>query len=180
METHRQNIESIFLESAIKRFGYYKELGEKTFQQLEEKDFFYRENEASNSIAIIIQHMAGNMLSRWSNFLTEDGEKNWRNRDAEFENAHHPKEESLDMWEKGWSCLLNALETLKPEDLTKKIYIRSEPLLVIDAVNRQLAHYSYHVGQIIYIAKTIKNEEWRTLTIPKGQSGDFNQQMKTR
>ena len=159
-----------FLNTVIRRLKYYKDLGDKTFEQLSDADFHYQPNEESNSIAIIIQHMAGNMLSRWTNFLKEDGEKEWRQRDDEFEIHTYNKQQLLELWEKGWTCFLNAIEPLTKKDLKKTIYIRKEPLTVIDAINRQLAHYPYHTGQIIYIAKIIKNKSWKNLSIPKGDS----------
>ena len=168
---------NIYLESVIKRFGTYKDLGDKTFEQLTEDEFHYRPNEASNSVAVIIQHIAGNMLSRWTRFLEEDGEKTWRNRDAEFEEGKQSKEALIDYWEKGWNCLLGTLQSLKEEDLLKTIHIRNEPLVVIDAINRQLAHYPHHVGQIIYVGKIIKNESWKNLSIEKGKSQEFNDKM---
>jgi Protein of unknown function (DUF1572) len=167
-------IETIFLQSAIKRLSYYKDLGDKTFAQLTDADFYYQPNEVSNSIAIIIQHMAGNMLSRWTNFLTTDGEKDWRNRDTEFEVQQLSKQQLIALWQKGWNCCLDALHALKEEDLLKTIYIRSEGLLVLDAINRQLAHYPHHVGQIIYVGKIITNNNWQNLSIAKGQSTQFN------
>ncbi len=169
-----------FLQSTIKRLSYYKELGDKTFAQLTDADFHYQPNEASNSIAIIIQHTAGNMLSRWTDFLTSDGEKEWRNRDTEFEEQHLSKQQLIEFWEKGWQCLLDALNALTEDDLLKTIYIRSEGLLVVDAVNRQLAHYPYHVGQIIYVAKIITSNNWQNLSIAKGNSSQFNNQMNTK
>jgi Protein of unknown function (DUF1572) len=173
-------IEKSFLQSAIKRLSYYKELGDKTFAQLTDADFHYQPNEASNSIAIIIQHTAGNMLSRWTDFLTSDGEKEWRNRDTEFEEQHLSKQQLIEFWEKGWQCLLDALNALTEDDLLKTIYIRSEGLLVVDAINRQLAHYPYHVGQIIYVAKIITNNNWQNLSIAKGNSSQFNNHMNTK
>jgi hypothetical protein len=158
------------LKSAIKYFTYYKHLGDKTFEQLHADDFDFSPGEESNSIAIIIQHLAGNMLSRWSDLLNSDGEKPWRQRDAEFEKSALSKEQLLDLWEKGWTCVFEALNDLKPKDLDKTITIRNEPLLVIDVINRQLAHYAYHVGQMIYAAKIIKNKDWKTLSIPKKKS----------
>ena len=163
-----------FLGTAIKRLVYYKKLAEKTFDQLSDKDFHFAPNEASNSIAVIIQHMAGNMLSRWTNFLAEDGEKEWRRRDEEFEVHDYSRQQLLDLWEKGWGCFFNALESLRDDDLLKTVTIRQEPLTVIDAVNRQLAHYPHHVGQIIYAGKIIKNEHWKSLSIPKGKSDAYN------
>jgi len=174
------NIGNEFLKSTIKRLSYYKELGDKTFDQLGEADFHCTPNTESNSIAIIIQHMAGNMLSRWTGFLTTDGEKDWRNRDTEFEEQNLTKQQLIVFWQKGWDCLFNSLRSLTEEDLLKTIYIRSEGLLVIDAINRQLAHYPYHVGQIIHIAKIIKGKNWNTLSIPKGQSQEFNNTAETK
>jgi hypothetical protein len=159
-----------FLKDSIKRFKYYKELGDKTFEQLDDEDFLYQPNPESNSIAIIIQHMYGNMLSRWTNFLTEDGEKDWRKRDAEFEATSMSREDLLSFWNAGWNCLLSTLEGLQSDDLMKTITIRTEPLLVYDAVLRQLAHYPYHVGQIVYIGRMIKENNWHSLSIPKGES----------
>jgi hypothetical protein len=159
-----------YLGTAIRRLKYYRFLGEQAFSQLEEKDFHIQPSSASNSIAMIIQHVSGNMLSRWTNFLTEDGEKEWRRRDEEFEPHHHTYAELMDMWNKGWDCFIGTLESLKEEDLLKTIYIRKEPLSAIDAINRQLAHYPYHIGQILYIAKQIKNTDWKSLSIEKGAS----------
>jgi Protein of unknown function (DUF1572) len=167
-----------FLASAIKRVKYYKELGDRSLSQLSEADFFFKPNETSNSIAVIIRHMSGNMLSRWTNFLTEDGEKDWRKRDQEFEEQVVPVSALLAEWEKGWDCFFSALEKLTEDDLLKEIHIRSEPLFVIDAINRQLAHYPYHVGQIVYIARMIKNSDWQNLSIPPGESVKFNEGMK--
>lgn len=174
-----QKICAVFLDSAIKRLGYYKELGNKTFAVLSTSEFHFAPNEESNSIAVIIQHMSGNMLSRWTDFLTTDGEKEWRNRDTEFETKGLSKEQLIEIWEKGWACCFGAIKSLKEEDLLKTIYIRGEGLSAMDAINRQLAHYPYHVGQIIYIAKMIKNENWESLSIPKNKSFGYNAGMKT-
>lgn len=163
-----------FLQTAVRRLKYYKDLGDKTFEQLNEWDFHYQPNDESNSIAVIIQHMAGNMLSRWTNFLTEDGEKEWRKRDEEFEIHTYTKQQLLDLWEKGWTCFFDAVESLKKKDLKKTVHIRKEPLTVIDAINRQLAHYPYHVGQIIFLAKIIRNKSWKNLSIPRGDSQQYN------
>jgi len=160
-------IEKVFLQSAIKRVAYYKELGDKTFAQLSEAEFHFIPNKENNSIAIIIQHTAGNMLSRWTDFLTADGEKDWRNRDSEFEEQHFSKQQLIDFWEKGWACFLNSLQSLKEDDLLKTIYIRQEAMPVADAIIRQLAHYPYHVGQIIFIAKMFSDKDWKSLSIPK-------------
>ncbi|HEU0228344.1 MAG TPA: DUF1572 family protein [Arachidicoccus soli] len=168
------SFENDFLESVILRFESYKALGDKTLIQLNENEYFARSSESLNSIAMIINHMNGNMLSRWTNFLTEDGEKPWRKRDAEFEDFKCDKEELLKLWEDGWVCMLNTLRGLKAEDLEKTIYIRREPLKAYDAIIRQLMHLSYHVGQIILYAKILKGEDWHALSIPKNKSKEFN------
>lgn len=164
----------------VKRFEYYKSLGDKTFEQLTDDQMFWQYNEESNSIAIIVKHLAGNMLSRWTNFLTEDGEKSWRNRDGEFVNTFTTKQQVLDFWEKGWKCFFDALDKINEENLYSTTYIRGEAHPVIDAVLRQLAHYPYHIGQIVYIAKMIKNEDWNTLSIARNRSQQFNTEMKTK
>ncbi|MBB4803241.1 hypothetical protein HNP37_003316 [Flavobacterium nitrogenifigens] len=163
-----------YLESVKKQFLYYKMLGEKAIDQLEPQQLFVSFNDDTNCIATIVKHISGNMLSRWTDFLTSDGEKEWRNRDAEFENDLQSKEEVLEVWNKGWNCLENALESLKPEQLSDIIYIRNEGHTVIEAINRQLAHYPYHVGQIVFYAKQLKNSEWNSLSIPKNKSGNYN------
>lgn len=173
-------LENEFISSSVKRLKYYKKLAEQTFEQLTGPEFHYQPNQASNSIAVIIRHMSGNMLSRWTNFLTEDGEKSWRNRDDEFETHADSPEQLMEIWEKGWQCFFDALQSLEPADLQKTIYIRTEPLNVVDALIRQLAHYPYHVGQIVYIGRLIRNEQWKSLSIPKGQSDAYNAQMKTK
>ncbi|WP_415325809.1 DUF1572 family protein [Chryseobacterium sp. MMS23-Vi53] len=164
----------------IKRFEYYKNLGDKSFDQLSEEQIFWQFNEESNSIAIIVKHIAGNMLSRWTNFLTEDGEKSWRNRDEEFINTFTTKQEVLEYWEEGWKCLIDALHQINDENLQATIYIRGEAHSVLDAVFRQLAHYPYHIGQIVYIAKMMKNDNWKTLSIAKNKSEEFNNEMKNQ
>jgi hypothetical protein len=174
------SLATTYLQSVIKRFNIYKELGEKTFEQLSNEDFHFKPNEESNSIAVIIQHMAGNMLSRWTDFLTSDGEKEWRSRDNEFNNQNLTKSQLIDLWQKGWDCCLNTLNSLTEDDLLKTIHIRSQELIAIDAINRQLTHYPSHVGQIMYIGKIIKNKNWQSLSIAKGQSDDYNQQMNAK
>ena len=168
---------STFLQSAIARSAYYKELGDNSFAQIGDADFHAQPNEVSNSIAVIIRHVAGNMLSRWTNFLDEDGEKAWRLRDQEFEEPDLDHAGLIALWEKGWDCYLSALRSLTEADLLRTITIRSEPLTVVDAINRQLAHYPYHVGQIVYLARLLKGEGWKSLSIPKGDSEAFNSQM---
>ncbi len=165
-----------FLQTAMRRVRSYKELGDRTFAQLEEADFHIVPAIGSNSLAIIIRHISGNILSRWTNFLAEDGEKAWRDRDAEFASNSDSKQALLDAWEKGWSCYLDALALLNAEDLLKTVFIRNEPLTVMDAINRQLAHYPYHVGQIVYLGRMIKKEAWKNLSIPPGMSQQYNQQ----
>ena len=169
------NLGQEYLSATIKRLKYYKDLGEKTFAQLEEKELHWQPSSESNSIAVIIQHMSGNMLSRWTNFLTEDGEKDWRQRDEEFGVHDFSKQQLIDMWDKGWKCFLDELESLTAEDLLKTIFIRKETMTAIDAINRQLAHYPYHIGQILYIGRIIKNENWKNLSIPKNHSQQYNQ-----
>ncbi len=163
-----------YLESIKKQFLYYKTLGEKAMDQLEPEQLFVSINEDTNSIATIVKHLSGNMLSRWTDFLTSDGEKEWRNRDAEFEETTKTKEELLANWNKGWDCFLNALNSLQAEQLSTIIYIRNEGHTVIEAINRQLAHYPYHIGQIIFYAKMLKNSEWTSLSIPKNKSNSYN------
>ena len=163
-----------YLTSIKTRFEFYKDLGDKTFTQLSNEQLFWQYNEASNSIGIIVKHLWGNMLSRWTDFLTSDGEKDWRLRDAEFENNIANREELLAKWEEGWSSLFNAINPLTEEDLTKEILIRKEILSVVDAINRQLAHYAYHVGQIVFIGKMLGGNHWTSLSIPKGKSKEYN------
>ncbi|GGF17352.1 DUF1572 family protein [Flavobacterium limi] len=163
-----------YLESVKKQFLYYKMLGEKSIDQLEPEQLFIALNEDTNSIATIIKHISGNMLSRWTDFLTSDGEKEWRNRDAEFENDLQSKEEVLETWNKGWKVFFDALNNLKPEQLSDIIYIRNEGHTAIEAINRQLAHYPYHIGQIVFYSKQLKNSAWNSLSIPKNKSGNYN------
>ena len=167
-------LESEFLSSSIKLFRYYKKLGEGAIAQLNDAEVIARPNEASNSIALIVHHLSGNMLSRWTDFLTSDGEKSWRDRDAEFEEAYPDKKSMMEAWDKGWNVLITTLESLKPEDLGKIIYIRNEGQSVMEAIQRQLAHYPHHVGQILYQAKAIRGDGFKSLSIPKGTSDSFN------
>lgn len=168
------DMETDFLNSATKQFLYYKALGEKAMAQLEPEQLFHSTNEDTNSIAVIVKHIAGNMLSRWTDFLTSDGEKQWRDRDGEFENTLQTKDEVLALWQKGWQCLFDALASLKPEQMTDIIYIRNEGHTVVEAINRQLAHYPYHVGQIVFYAKQLKTSGWDSLSIPKNKSNSYN------
>ncbi len=163
-----------FLETAKKQFEYYKMLGEKTFSQLTDEQLFKQLNEESNSIATIVKHLWGNMLSRWTDFLTTDGEKEWRQRDAEFENNIADRTELLAKWNEGWSCLFNAMNSLTENDLIKEIFIRNQGHTITEAINRQLAHYPYHIGQIVFIGKFLCNGTWSSLSIPKGSSKEYN------
>ena len=163
------------LQNYHKIFLYYRSLGEKAMTQLKDEDkFFWTAGEESNSIAVIVQHLHGNMKSRWTDFLTSDGEKEWRNRDREFELYAESKEEIMKLWEEGWNCLFEALESVKPSDEEKLVYIRNQGHSIKEAVERQLAHYAYHVGQIVFLAKMIKGEDWKSLSIPKGDSQHYN------
>lgn len=165
-----------FLRSANRQFLYYKTLGEKAIDQLEPEQLFVSLNEDTNSIATIVKHLHGNMLSRWTDFLTTDGEKEWRDRDGEFEALKEEKTKDLVLkqWNEGWACLFNTLNSLTPENLSQIIYIRNEGHTVLEAINRQLAHYPYHVGQMVFYAKILKKSEWTSLSIPKNKSTDYN------
>ena len=163
-----------YLESVKKQFEYYKVLGEKTFAQVTDEQLFLQYNDESNSIAIIVKHLWGNMMSRWTDFLSSDGEKEWRQRDAEFINDIKSRAELMAKWNEGWSCLFNALNSLSDADLDKEIFIRNQGHSVMEAINRQLAHYPYHVGQIIFIGKMFCNEKWNSLSIPRGNSNQYN------
>jgi len=163
-----------YLESAKKQFLYYKMLGERAMEQLREEQLFWQYNEESNSIAVLVNHIAGNMLSRFTDFLTSDGEKPWRNRDAEFTNPFQNKAELMQHWNKGWNCLTTALDGLTNDDLERIVYIRNDGHTVMEAINRQLAHYPYHIGQMVFIAKMLKNEDWQTLSIARNKSNDYN------
>lgn len=156
-----------FIKSAKQQFEYYKQLAEKTFHQLSDEQLFWKYNEESNSIATIVKHMTGNMLSRWTDFFITDGEKDWRMRDDEFEDTVFTRADLLSKWEAGWECLYNVLDNLTLEDLDKVVFIRQQPLTVTAAINRQLAHYPYHVGQIVFIGKMCLNSNWKSLSIPK-------------
>jgi hypothetical protein len=166
-----------YLESVKAQFKHYKAIGEKTFDQLNDTDLFWQYNEESNSVAIVVKHIWGNMMSRWTDFLTTDGEKEWRKRDEEFDADIKTKEEMLDKWNQGWECLFTALDSITEEDLdSKTVYIRNEGHSITEAINRQLAHYPYHIGQIVFIGK-MASADWRALTIPKGNSKTYNKEM---
>lgn len=164
-----------FLQSTTQQFEYYKILGEKTIDQLDDAQLFWQYNEASNSIAVMVNHLRGNMMSRWTDFLTTDGEKPWRERDLEFESVIKTREELMAKWNEGWACLFDALKAINEDNFNTTIYIRNQAHTITDAINRQLAHYAYHVGQIVYLGRMLKGDDWTSLSIPKGKSGDFNQ-----
>ncbi|MBC6492433.1 DUF1572 family protein [Flavihumibacter stibioxidans] len=172
-----------YLSSIRKHFRAYKDLGDRTLAQLNTEQLNICPAEGSNSITIIIRHMHGNMLSRFTNFLTEDGEKSWRQRDQEFEppDGWHPTGEEIRLlWEEGWGCLLETIDKLEEADLGKTVMIRQEPHFVPDAINRQLAHHASHVGQIVYIGKMLLGKTWNSLSIPIGGSAQFNQDMERK
>ncbi|WP_142682978.1 DUF1572 family protein [Chitinophaga polysaccharea] len=168
------SIQSIYLQSVLKRFEIHRELGFKTIQRLNKDQLNWQPEGAPNSITMIIKHLHGNMLSRWTDFLTTDGEKPGRNRDQEFEEDNYSYEQILQLWNEGWDCMLTAIRALQDTDLDRTVFIRNEPHIVIDAINRQLAHVPYHVGQIVYIGKMILKDKWESLSIPKGGSAAFN------
>jgi uncharacterized damage-inducible protein DinB len=167
-------MENSYLTSTIKQFEYYKSLGDKTIAKLSFEELKQEFAEDSNSISIIVKHIVGNMLSRWTNFLTEDGEKEWRKRDEEFNDTFYSKKELIDAWNKGWECLFNAIKPLSSDNLEQIIYIRNQGHTVTEAINRQMMHYAYHVGQIVFLGKLIKRKDWQSLSIPKGKSKAYN------
>lgn len=166
-------IGNVYLKVVVERFKSVKTLGDKTIEQLSEQDIHWTYNQESNSVAVIVKHLSGNMISRWTDFLTSDGEKENRNRDEEFIDDISSKSELMRVWEKGWNVLIDTLIGLKEEDLLKTIKIRGEKHFVLEAIERQMTHYAYHVGQIVYIGKQLKDSEWKTLSIPRGKSEDY-------
>lgn len=170
-----ENISTNYHKSALAIFKYYKSLGDKSFAQLTQDQLKWRPDPDSNNITTIVKHMVGNMLSRWTDFLNSDGEKEWRDRDDEFEDTLQTKAEMLAYWEKGWACLFDALDPLSEADFENKIaYIRNEGHTIVEAMNRQMGHYAYHVGQIVYLAKMCQRSDWKTLSIAKGNSKAYN------
>jgi uncharacterized protein DUF1572 len=164
-----------YLEEARRQFRGYKRLGEGALAQLKDEDLFVTLDPESNSVAIIVKHIAGNMHSRFVDFLTSDGEKPDRHRDQEFElSAGTTRADVMRWWESGWSCVFAAIEALRPDDMQRSVTIRGEPHTVLQAINRQIAHYAYHVGQIVFIAKHLQSKDWKSLSIPRGQSEEFN------
>jgi len=167
-------MEENFLKSVTKQFKYYKMLGERTFAQLTDEQLLWQYNTESNSIAIIVNHLGGNMKSRWTDFLNSDGEKKWRNRDLEFEEVIQSREALLLRWNEGWTCVFEALSSINKDNFHEEIYIRNQGHTIVEAINRQLAHYAYHIGQIVYIGRMASGANWQSLSIPKGKSGEFN------
>lgn len=164
----------IELNGIRKQFEYYKILGDDTFNQLSDDQLKITINDNSNSIAMIVKHLHGNLTSRWTEYLTSDGEKDWRNRDQEFENDINSRELILAKWQEGWKCLFNAIESTTLDDLNKTVYIRNQGHSVFEAFMRSLNHVSYHVGQIVFLGKLLLNDNWQALSIPKGKSLAFN------
>ena len=165
----------LYLAETIKLFRYYKILAEKALEQLEKDQLFYSADpDKVNSIAVIINHLHGNMMSRWTDFLTTDGEKTWRDRDSEFQEPIQDFEDIMRKWDLGWACLFQTLESIKEDQLGDIVYIRNEGHTVMEAIQRQLAHYPMHVGQIIFYAKQLKQSTWTSLSIPRGKSGEYN------
>lgn len=162
------------LQGTIRLFEYYKSLTEKSLDQLTEKQIHESPQNDQNSIAILMKHLAGNMISRWTNFRAEDGEKPWRNRETEFVDDFQSKEELMDYWEKGWTLLFEALESVEDDELDSVIYIRNDGHMLIEAIERHLAHVAYHTGQIVYLAKLYAGDKWQSLTIPKGKTEEYN------
>jgi hypothetical protein len=163
-----------FLESAKKQFKYYRILGDETISRINDESLFWQFNEESNSIAIIVNHLWGNMLSRWTDFLNSDGEKAWRQRDKEFEDIIRTREELLKKWNEGWDCLFEAMDSIDPNHLNTTVYIRNQGHTILEAINRQMGHYAYHVGQMVFIGKMVCGSAWKSLSIPKGGSAFYN------
>jgi ribosomal-protein-alanine N-acetyltransferase len=176
-----ENLARHYLENAIAELRSLKKQGARAMEQLDDEQFFVTLDAESNSVAIIVKHMVGNMRSRWVDFLTSDGEKPDRYRDQEFIlDANTKRAELIERWEDGWRCVFDAIESLRPEDVTRTVTIRQEPHTVLQAINRQLSHYAAHIGQIVFLAKHLKSTEWKTLSVPRGQSEQFNQMMIER
>jgi hypothetical protein len=170
-----------YLADALRTFRDYKTLAERAFAQTSDEDFFKTIDEESNSIAVNIKHMAGNMLSRWTDFLTTDGEKPERNRDIEFVMLPGTtRDDMIAYWERGWRCVFDAVGPLQPDDLMRTVMIRGEDHTVIQAINRQLTHYAYHTGQIVFLAKHFRSSEWQSLSVPRNRSAELNARLQNR
>ena len=164
-----------YLEDSLALLRFYKSLAERAMEQVADEQLVGTLDEEGNSIALIVKHMAGNMRSRWTDFLTTDGEKADRNRDGEFVDAPATRVALLEMWEEGWACVFAALEPLSDADLSRTVSIRGEPHSVMQAIHRQVAHYAHHVGQIVFLAKHFSHDRWKSLSIPRNRSAEFNQ-----
>jgi len=170
-------LEYDYIEGAKKQFTQYKSLAEKAMVQIPDDQLSWQFNDETNNLVTIVKHLAGNMLSRFTDFLTTDGEKPWRNRDREFENEDLNRAQLMALWNEGWNCLFQVLNALSTDDLSRIVLIRNEKHSVMEAINRQMTHYAYHVGQIVYISKMIAGSLWKPLTIPRNGSKDFNNKM---
>jgi Protein of unknown function (DUF1572) len=168
-------IENNYISSVRNQFKQYKTLAEKAIDQVPDEKINWQYNPETNSIAVIVKHLAGNMLSRFTDFYNSDGEKKWRNRDAEFENENISRERLKVLWDEGWDSLFQMLNKLSAGDLSKTVLIRNEEHTVVEALNRQLTHYASHIGQIIFIAKMVVDNQWKSLSIPKNASREFNE-----
>lgn len=176
-----ESITEHYLDDIRASFRAYKKLAEKALAQIKDEEYFVTLDAESNSIAIIMKHMAGNMISRWTDFLTTDGEKPDRNRDLEFViDSEATKESLLAYWERGWACLFEALESLQPEDFGRKVFIRGEEHTIVQAIDRQMTHYAYHIGQIVFLAKHYRSNEWKSLSVPKNRSAGFNEYLEKK
>ena len=160
-------------------FRQYRKLAESAMEQVTDEQLFAVLEPDMNSIALIVKHMAGNMRSRWTDFLASDGEKPDRNRDSEFVEPPPSRQQLMQVWESGWNCLFSALESLGEADMTRKVLIRGEVHSVMQAINRQIAHYAYHCGQIVFLAKHFRQSQWKSLSVPRGQSAEFNQRVRS-
>ncbi len=165
-----------FLESSLRLLRYYKMLGDRTLSRLSEEELHFAPAPGSNTAATIVKHLWGNMRSRWTDFLTTDGEKPWRAREAEFVDDQPDRAAVMQQWESGWQCVFDALEALTAADMNRIVYIRSQGHTVLEAIQRQLGHYAYHVGQLVYLGKWIKGDDWKSLSIPRGQSAAYNRE----
>ncbi|MFC5471618.1 DUF1572 family protein [Cohnella suwonensis] len=178
MTDYASDLASHALATSIATFRSQKSLGDRALAQLDDAAVGWTPEPENNSVAVIVKHVSGNMISRWTDFLTSDGEKPWRERDGEFVDDVGSLERLKELWELGWSALFGALEALRPDDLLRTVYIRGQAHTALEAINRQISHYGYHVGQIVYVAKAYKSAGWNTLSIAKGQSRSFNEEMK--
>ena len=170
-----EEIVSNYHKDAVESFRNYKKMAERAIEQVKDGEFFRAIDDEANSIAVVVKHIAGNLVSRWSDFLTTDGEMPTRDRDTEFEIIDDSRESLMEFWERGWQTLFDNIEPLTLEDFSKTVTVRGQAHTIVEAINRQLSHYAYHIGQIVLLAKHFKSSEWKTLSIPKNRSAEFNQ-----